>query len=207
MYQMPAIHNTRLINLTKDFINYVIVHYSNHHVDSNENEVTCTTTYAHALGPDYWECRIREAYGLYMLGGVHPTQMPVLCQVCMHIPPQPAKPPQKRHDCKLRALWHERLGHPGITAMERLNREDLCLGIPISLLPCDNCETHCDSCVRGKQCRPTFPTSTREPERVMHRIHADLVGQLPTPGTGGERYFVTVVDELSRFVDVLPVHL
>ena len=43
MYQMPAIHNTRLINLTKDFIHYVIVHYYNQHVDSNENEVTYAT--------------------------------------------------------------------------------------------------------------------------------------------------------------------
>ena len=41
----------------------------------------------------------------------------------------------------------------------------------------------------------------------MHRVHADTVGQLPTPGTGGERYFVTAVEEFSNYCEVLPVQL
>ena len=39
----------------------------------------------------------------------------------------------------------------------------------------------------------------------MHRIHADTVGEVPTAGTGGERYFLTVVEEYSGYVDVIPV--
>ena len=161
--------------------------------------------YVEMLGPDDWVCRVREVHGLYVLRNVHPTTLPVVCQVCMRHSANLADKVHKRHDCGLRKLWHERLGHPGITAMERLQREELCTGIPISLIQCQRCDTHCDPCVRGKQCKPAFPTSTREPARVMHRVHADTVGQLPHPGTGGERYFVTAVEEYSNYCEVLPV--
>jgi hypothetical protein len=90
-----------------------------------------------------WECCIVERYGLYVLRGIYPTRHQVACKVCVnpmsvhHAAHKPA------HNCKLRKLWHERLGHPGKTATERLSREELCTGIPVSLLPCSKCDTHC----------------------------------------------------------------
>jgi transposase InsO family protein len=39
----------------------------------------------------------------------------------------------------------------------------------------------------------------------LHRIHADTVGEVPTAGTGGERYFLTIVEEYSGYVEVVPV--
>jgi hypothetical protein len=61
-----------------------------------------------------------------------------------------------------------------------------------------------DSCIRGRQSKPPFPDSSRRPTRTLHRIHADTVGEVPTAGTGGERYFLTVVEEYSGYVDVIP---
>jgi hypothetical protein len=86
-----------------------------------------------------------------------------------------------------------------------MSREELCSGMPVSLLPCSKCDTHCDPCVRGKQCKPSFKPSSHEPPRVLHRIHADTVGAMSTPGVEGEKFSVTVVDELSNFCSVLPV--
>jgi hypothetical protein len=77
----------------------------------------------------------------------------------------------------------------------------------VSLLPCSKCNTHCDPCVRGKQCRVPFPPSSKEPSRILHRVHADTVGALPTMAVGGERYFLTVVEELSNFCEVVPSSL
>ncbi len=161
--------------------------------------------YVRVEGMDGWQCGVHEAHGLYVMHGVYPTNTPVVFHTCLKTPAVADPSPKTKHDCKLRQLWHERLGHPGKTVSERLSREQLCVGIPVSLIPCALCDTHCDSCVRGKQNKPPFPDSSRRPTRVLHRIHADTVGELPTAGTGGERYFLTVVEEYSGYVEIVPV--
>lgn len=37
----------------------------------------------------------------------------------------------------------------------------------------------------------------------LHRIHADTVGELPNSGTGGERCFLTIVEEFSSHCEVV----
>ncbi len=161
--------------------------------------------YVRVEGADGWYCGVQETHGLYNMRSVYPTTIPVVCQTCMRTTVVETQSPKLKHDCKLRKLWHERLGHPGKTVSERITREDVCRGVPVSLIPCESCDTHCDSCVRGKQSKPPFPDSSRRPTQVLHRIHADTVGEVPTAGTGGERYFLTVVEEYSGYVDVIPV--
>jgi transposase InsO family protein len=162
--------------------------------------------YHSMIGPMGWECRIVERYGLYVLTGVFPTSKLVVCQVCIPSVSR-RESTHPKHDCRMRRMWHERLGHPGKTATERLNREGMVTGIPVSLLPCVNCDTHCDPCVRGKQCKPSFNPSDSKQPKVLHRVHADTVGTLPTAGLGGERYFLTVVEEHSNYCAVSPVGL
>lgn len=163
-----------------------------------------TGAYCAMEGPADWACRLQEKHGLYFVKGVYPTRMAVVAQLCTGPVGMQQNTRERKHSCKLRRLWHERFGHPGKTASERLTREELCTGIPVSLIPCAQCDTHCDPCVRGKQCRETFPPSKRKPPTVLHRLHADTV-DATTAGVNGERYFVTVVDEHSSFCSVLPV--
>lgn len=82
----------------------------------------------------------------------------------------------------------------------------MCTGILVSLLRCAQCDTHCDSCVWGKQTRPSFPESNRSPPGILHIIHADTVGELPSSGTGGERHFLSLVDEYSSYCQIIPIH-
>ena len=107
-------------------------------------------SYSHLTAPNGWECSITEQFGLYVLKGIYPTSLPVVCQTCMSGPFVGRATTAEKHNCKLRKLWHDRLGHPGKTASERLSREQLCTGIPVSLIPCEVCEQHCDPCIRGK---------------------------------------------------------
>eukprot|EP00884_Botryococcus_braunii_P007680 jgi/Botrbrau1/16913/Bobra.0374s0003.1 len=98
-------------------------------------------TYSSLVGPMGWECSIVERYGLYVLRGIYPTKYQVACQVCVNPMSAHHAAHKPAHNCKLRKLWHERLGHPGKTATERLSREELCTGILVSLLPCSKCHT------------------------------------------------------------------
>jgi hypothetical protein len=163
-----------------------------------------TGAYCAMQGPADWECRLHEKHGLYFLRGVYPTRMAVVAQICTVPERAQQKSSEGKHSCRLRKIWHERLGHPGKTASERLIREDLCQGIHVSLIPCSSCETHCDPCVRGKQCRESFPPSNKKSPAVLHRLHADTVA-VPTPGDDGERYFITLLDENSNFACAIPI--
>jgi hypothetical protein len=155
-------------------------------------------------GPADWECRLHEKHGLYVLRGVYPTRLAMVAQICTVPESNQQKSSGRKHSCKLRKIWHDRLGHPGKTASERLTREELCQGIPVSLIPCSSCDTHCDPCVRGKQCRESFPPSNKKSPTVLHRLHADTVA-VPTPGADGERYFITLLDEHSNFACSVPL--
>jgi hypothetical protein len=80
-------------------------------------------------GPADWKCRLHEKHGLYFLRGVYPTRMAVVAQICTVPERTQQKSSEGKHSCRLRKIWHERLGHPGKTASERLTREELCQGI------------------------------------------------------------------------------
>ena len=110
------------------------------------------------------------------------------------------------HNCSLSKIWHQRLGHPGISCSLRLDREPLLTGIDTLLSPCQSCQTPCEACLLGKQCRLQFGISSRPASQVLERIHLDTVGPISPPALTGERYWVTAVDEFSHQVAVLPVH-
>ena len=61
-------------------------------------------------------------------------------------------------------------------------------------------EQLCDVCVLTKQKRHSFPqqASFRAKER-LELVHGDLCGPV-TPVTPGQRYFLLLVDDLSRFM-------
>jgi transposase InsO family protein len=96
--------------------------------------------------------------------------------------------------------WHERFGHLHFEALKRLSAKGMVRGLP-SL---DHVEQFCDVCVLTKHRRLPFPqqSSFRAKER-LELVHGDLCG-LVTPATpGGRRYFLLLVDDLSRYMWVV----
>lgn len=81
-------------------------------------------SYSHLTAPNGWECSILKQFGLYVLKGIYPISLPVVCQACLGGPCVKGATTAEKHKCKLRKLWHERLGPPGKTAYERLSREN-----------------------------------------------------------------------------------
>ena len=88
-----------------------------------------------------------------------------------------------------------------------MDREDLVTGLPILLKPCDQCPKQGEACIQGKQTRLPFGTGTNVASKRLQRIHLDTVGELPVPALTGEKYWVTVQDEFTRYCAVLPVKL
>ncbi|XP_072147915.1 uncharacterized protein [Setaria viridis] len=72
-------------------------------------------------------------------------------------------------------------------------------------LPClDHVEQFCDVCVLTKQRRLPFPqqASFRAKER-LELVHGDLCGLMTPAIPGGRRYFLLLVDDLSRYMWVM----
>lgn len=94
-------------------------------------------------------------------------------------------------------MWHQRLGHLNFSSLKQHLRK-----LEIDYL--DDSERHvCDSCQRAKA---TKIYNRHEPQKraatAYQFIHTDLVGPINLVGFGGERYFFTFTDDLTRYTKV-----
>ncbi|CAL1379865.1 unnamed protein product [Linum trigynum] len=88
-------------------------------------------------------------------------------------------------------LWHSRLGHPSPEKLDLLH-----------LVPSTRKSDKqlCSSCLRAKQPRLVFPSSSIRSSRPFDIIHIDIWGGYKVPSLSGAQYFLTVVDDFTRGV-------
>ncbi|CAN1297126.1 Retrovirus-related Pol polyprotein from transposon RE2 [Linum perenne] len=84
-------------------------------------------------------------------------------------------------------LWHFRLGHSSL--------DSLCK----SLVSKVQNNFHCRVRPLAKQHKLKFPCSTSHANEVFDLIHVDIWGPYSVPTIDGHRYFLTIVDDCSRF--------
>ncbi|KAL9233052.1 hypothetical protein vseg_008093 [Gypsophila vaccaria] len=87
-------------------------------------------------------------------------------------------------------LWHQRLGHPSMQAMEHLP--------DITKNKSNSDFLFCDICVRAKQTRSTFPLSNNKASLPFELLHCDVWGPYRPNRACNSRYFLTIVDDFSR---------
>jgi transposase InsO family protein len=96
-----------------------------------------------------------------------------------------------------RSLWHRRLGHISKDALEKAIRLKLGNGLLIDSntpLP-----LHCKPCIVGKHhCNPFPAKALHCATRILQRIHSD-VHMVPVATSSGYRYWVTFIDDWSRY--------
>ena len=64
----------------------------------------------------------------------------------------------------------------------------------------------CESCMLAKMHRIVSRAEPSRPaQRPLHRVHFDLSGRIPVKGVCGGVYFLTIVDEFTRYVEVVIV--
>ncbi|CAL9011160.1 unnamed protein product [Prunus brigantina] len=90
-------------------------------------------------------------------------------------------------------LWHKRLGHVSAERMNLLNKENLLP--PLNHHDKDNV---CIECVKGKLTNLRKKCATRS-EKLLEIIHTDICGPFPTQTHDGFKYFITFIDDFSRY--------
>lgn len=51
----------------------------------------------------------------------------------------------------------------------------------------------------AKQKKLSFPASVTVIDKCLHTLHVDIWGPAPNPSLHGHRYFLTIIDDYSRF--------
>jgi hypothetical protein len=93
--------------------------------------------------------------------------------------------------------WHERFRHINMAALQKLTWEE----VVHDLLEIGQVGQLCEVCQTGKQRRTSFQTKVKyRAERRLELVHGDLCGQISLATPRGNKYFLSLVDDLSRYM-------
>lgn len=94
-------------------------------------------------------------------------------------------------------VWHKILGHRDINSIRSMNHGGLANGINIRNC---HCTGSCEVCVQGKMSRYEFPSKAKQKStKILDLIHTDVCGPMQTITPSGKKYFLTFIDDHSRF--------
>ncbi|UYV61328.1 hypothetical protein LAZ67_1004381 [Cordylochernes scorpioides] len=95
--------------------------------------------------------------------------------------------------------WHQRLCHIDSNAIEKMAREELVIGLEIS----SRDKGLCDDCCIAKSTKASHKNlGNIRSKQTLELIHTDICGPMPVKSTGGNRYFLSFVDDFSRRITV-----
>jgi len=98
-----------------------------------------------------------------------------------------SNPPQKRKKSSNEVDWHLRLGHTATSTLQRIFGRNY-----------EPENTRCTACVIAKTTRSPFPKRREQSTQKLELVHSDLCGPNP-PSHGGNIYFITFIDDYSRY--------
>ncbi|OUM56098.1 hypothetical protein BVG19_g5809 [[Candida] boidinii] len=82
------------------------------------------------------------------------------------------------------------------------NSSDLYLFLPVVQPPLNLCPT----CIHGKTTKVYPKVSATQTTAPLELLHADVACPFPFPGMNTERYFLTIVDDFTRWTYAVPIH-
>ncbi|KAI5350435.1 hypothetical protein L3X38_003326 [Prunus dulcis] len=92
-------------------------------------------------------------------------------------------------------VWHGRLGHVSLSKIKRL--------MDLDLIPKSNVDLKhkCEECVQAKQTRNSFKPVERNTQ-ILELIHSYVCDSNRSPTRGGNKYFVTFIDDFSKYCHI-----
>lgn len=87
------------------------------------------------------------------------------------------------------SLWHRHLGHMSVSNLHFLKNSP-------------KTKLNCAVCAEGKHSRTSFPTNGSRANELLGVVHSDVCGPMSTSPLGGNKYYVTFIDDYSRKVTI-----
>jgi hypothetical protein len=96
--------------------------------------------------------------------------------------------------------WHARFGHINFEALRKMGREGLVRGLPIL----SQVNQICEACLAGKHRRTPLPhQALRRATEPLELVHGDICSPISPVTPSGNRYFLLLVDDYSRYMWVV----
>ena len=89
-------------------------------------------------------------------------------------------------------IWHARLGHVNYKSIKKLMNMGL---LPKFVCPSEKCQV----CVESKFSKPPFHSVDNRLSKPLDLIHTDICDMKLIPSRGGNKYFITFIDDCSRY--------
>ena len=101
-------------------------------------------------------------------------------------------------ECNDLTLWHNRYGHLGYDNLKLLSDKSMVDGMDLKSK--EKADQECKACAFGKQTRQSFPKkSSHQSTQLLELIQSDVCGPMNVASVGASRYFVTFIDDFSRY--------
>ena len=97
------------------------------------------------------------------------------------------------------SLWHKRLGHISKTRVERLVSDGILDSLDFTDFDV------CIACIKGKQTKMKKLGANRTKD-VLEFIHTNICGPFPTASWNGQQYFISFIDDYSRYGYLFLIH-
>ena len=94
--------------------------------------------------------------------------------------------------------WHQRYGHLNINDLQKMKNTEMVSGITFAS---KTNEIGCEICAKCKIHALPFKRSETRETQVLGLIHSDICGPMNTESLGGAKYFVTFIDDYSRYTE------
>ncbi|MCO5562686.1 hypothetical protein L7F22_016314 [Adiantum nelumboides] len=100
-------------------------------------------------------------------------------------------------------LWHARFGHVGYGRLMTLQRHNMVHDLSLLEMPPRHV---CEGCVLGKMHRFAFSQDgSNRATQKLQLVHSYVCGPMRMPSVGNSLYFVTFIDDFSKFCWVYPL--
>ena len=134
-------------------------------------------------------CHANNENGLYIL---RPNKRTLLNTELFRLEhPKPKK--QKILDNDHTYLWHLRLGHISLDRINILVKDGPLKELKVGNLPV------CESCLEGQMTKRSFLEKGFRAKEPLELVHLDVCGPLNVQARGGYEYFVTFIEDYSRY--------
>jgi len=100
------------------------------------------------------------------------------------------------------ALWHRRRTHHNLPDVKALIERKLVTGMQLDVQTAP--DLLCEPCLAGKMHANPFPSTSWRASRLLELVHSD-VHAVPYPSFSGYCYWVTFINDYSRYRFVLPI--
>jgi len=95
--------------------------------------------------------------------------------------------------------WHRRLGHLNFKDLIEASRCGIYKDLNVEIA---TTSPECNICPRGKMTRAPFPRRSKRTSTILQLVHSDVCGPMRSESCGKAKYFVTFIDDCSRWCEV-----